>query len=138
MKTLAMLLLVMTSFTVMSQDLDLSEDLVRLESGLIQQPDEDAPNPILHYIEINTQAKTIVVVSKSTNQELLNLSYSSVYTGQSRSVSLRQGETMFMLNDPTYMIATYSQLESTFSFIDQQNNILLLGQIYYIEEEYRK
>lgn len=138
MKVLALLTALLTTLSVFAQELDLSEDLVRLEAGLVQQPEEDSPNPILHYLEINTVAKTIIVVNKSSNQEVLNLSYNSVFTGQSRSVSLRDGETMFMLNDPTYMIATYSQPESTFSFIDYNNNILLLGQIYYIEEEYRK
>ena len=125
----------MISLVGFSQELDLTQEVLKYETVLEQKPDVSIPEGYKHDIVINTKLKTIKVTRQYDGEVIYNLRYVTAYNGTSTSVQLHPGETIFMMASGDITIVAHSSTEHTFSFINQENKIHLFGQIYVLEEE---
>lgn len=136
MRTLiALFILIVLTLSGYSQELDLSKEILKYETVLEQKPGVTEPQGYKHIIEINTKQKSILVTREYDSEIIYDLHYVSALDGTSAHVQLQPGETIFMLASGDISVVAHSANQQTFSFINQENEIHLFGQVYYLEKE---
>lgn len=131
-------ILTMVSIAVMyhatvAQTLDLSRKKLVWVSHLNQTAGKEDQDMTPHRITIDLENKFMSIANESSGDVIYDLAYSSVYSGQSKSVVLQDGESMFMVRDDEVNLVTFDEKTQTLSVILLDNTIRLFGRLQVLE-----
>lgn len=142
MRLLGILLLVTLALPGWAQDdqdlgpiLDLSKDKINLVSDLNQMSGSPDQNFERHLIEIDLKGRRFKITNDKTNTVVYDVAYSGAYAGQGQSISMKEGETLFIARDDKVNMITYEEKTATFSIMMHDQSIQLFGWIYIVEDE---
>lgn len=136
MKPFIILLLLVCAIGVKAQVLDLSQKKLSWISHLNQTAGKNDQDINPHLIDFDFENKKLKITKKLTGEVIYDLSYSSVYSGQqSKSVVLRDGESMFMVRDPKVSYVTFDDNTQTLSLILLDNTVILFGKMQVVEDK---
>lgn len=115
--------------------LDLTADEINLVSDLNQMSGSPDQNFERHLIEIDLKNKRFRITNDKSNAVLYDVAYSGAYAGQGKSISMKDGETLFIARDEKVNMITYEEKTATFSIMMHDQSIQLFGWIYIVEDE---
>lgn len=109
--------------------MDLSKERIVLLSSLSQMSGSADQNFDIHRIEIDLVKKRIKIINQENGAVVYDIGYISAYSGQGKSVSLKEGETMFMARDDKVNIVTFEEKTTTMSMMHHDKTIQLYGRM---------
>jgi len=122
-------ILLLATLGASAQLLDLNQKNAIWISHLNQTAGKEDQSMIPHRITLDLENKHITVSNENTGAVLYDLSYTTVYSGKSKSVVLQDGESMFMVRDDTVSYVTFDENTQTLSLILHDNTIKLFGKM---------
>lgn len=128
-----MALIIALHQATVAQTLDLGKKKLVWISHLSQTAGREDQDMTPHRITIDLENKFMSIADERTGNVIYDLAYSSVYSGQNKSVVLQDGESMFMVRDDKVNLVTFDEKTQTLSVILFDKTIRLFGQMQVLE-----